>query len=150
MSGPRERIAEALYRQANPRTAVRWDDPDWRDHWLAMADAVLTASNWTCGVCGHVCRHRYPRGPERRDAKAELLRRSKLIRRKQSRTLEGATNFGKQWTGAELEIASRSELSHREVAAMLGRTFYAVRTMRRRLRSEPIKVLTAGAARKEP
>jgi hypothetical protein len=39
-----------------------------------------------------------------------------------------------QWTEAELELASRDDLTPAEVAAMVGRTTWAVHSMRNRLR----------------
>lgn len=48
-----------------------------------------------------------------------------------------ARRRGYEWTGPELEIASRAELTSRQVAAMIGRTVYGVETVRRRLRVEP-------------
>lgn len=52
------------------------------------------------------------------------------------------------WTSAELEIASRADLSSREVARMLGRTMWAVSTMRNRLRTEPATQYRAGQCSK--
>lgn len=45
-------------------------------------------------------------------------------------TRDTARNHGKEWTGPELELAARLELSASEVARMLGRTINAVRTVR--------------------
>jgi len=66
--------------------------------------------------------------------------------RTNSRTAETATNLGKQWTGPELEIAARSDLTAQEVALMLGRTLYAVKHARRKLK-EPKWAEVAGLSR---
>lgn len=54
-----------------------------------------------------------------------------------------AGNNGKQWTGPELEVAARADLSAAQVAVMLGRTLYAVKHIRQRLRSDPQTVWLA-------
>lgn len=63
------------------------------------------------------------------------------------RLLESARRHNAQWTGPELELALRSDLSARQVAEMIGRTLWAVSTMRRRLRKEPMLDHIAGASR---
>ena len=52
-------------------------------------------------------------------------------------TLPGATRKGQQWTTAELELLSRKELSSREIATRLQRSYTGVKTMRSRLNKEP-------------
>jgi hypothetical protein len=49
---------------------------------------------------------------------------------------ETAERHGLEWTGVELEIASRPDLTARQVAAVLHRTLSAVRNMRQRLASD--------------
>lgn len=65
----------------------------------------------------------------------------------QAKTLEGAGNRYKEWTGPELEIASRRELSAKQVALMLGRTVAAVKNIRRKLTYDPRKINAAGVSR---
>jgi hypothetical protein len=65
----------------------------------------------------------------------------------QAQTLEGATRHGQQWTGPELEVAGRSDLTTREVALMLGRTFAAVSNVRKKLKGDPKTIMTAGIPR---
>jgi hypothetical protein len=60
----------------------------------------------------------------------------------QTETRRHASRHGQEWTGAELEVAQRPDLSTRTVAVMLGRTFYAVETQR--------KLLTAGHTKVKP
>lgn len=49
----------------------------------------------------------------------------------------GAKRHGYQWTGPEMELAARSDLTAQQAAAVLGRTVVAVNRMRARLGSEP-------------
>lgn len=58
-------------------------------------------------------------------------------RARNDRSRESARRHGLMWTGPELEVASREDLSAAQVAAMLGRTLRAVQTMRERMRKEP-------------
>lgn len=46
-----------------------------------------------------------------------------------------AVNHGKEWTGPELELLVRDDLTARQVAAMLGRSPMAVGAMRRKVRT---------------
>jgi hypothetical protein len=62
----------------------------------------------------------------------------------QDASSDKATRHRAEWTGPELEIAARTDLSNREVAAMLGRTFFAVNAKRKQLRSEPRDQWLAG------
>jgi hypothetical protein len=49
---------------------------------------------------------------------------------------ETAERHRQEWTGVELEIASRPDLTARQVAEVLHRTLSAVRNMRQRLNSD--------------
>lgn len=72
----------------------------------------------------------------------------RLIERKRTndRSRDIATNHCKQWTGPELEIASRAELSNADVAVRTRRTIRAVETIRRRLKDDPRLYKMAGYA----
>lgn len=62
--------------------------------------------------------------------------RAQMKRRQAQRNAgltERAVNFRKQWSGPELELASREDLTIAEVAAKLGRTYDGVRKMRQKL-----------------
>lgn len=59
-------------------------------------------------------------------------------------SLDKATRHNQQWTGPEMEFAARLDLTDRQVAAVLGRTMWAVRTMRKRMRDEPSQQWLAG------
>lgn len=83
---------------------------------------------------------------ERRDRDPESAKEHtrQAVSKVQGKTLEGATNHGRKWTGPELEIALREDLSVAEAAALLGRTFYAVSTARHSARVDPRKIRLAG------
>lgn len=66
------------------------------------------------------------------------------IKAVQESTLDGAARRGFQWTGPELEVAAREDLTSREVASMLGRTLYGVTQIRRKLGRDPRKARLAG------
>lgn len=55
----------------------------------------------------------------------------------QQASLQGAVRHYYQWTGAELEVAARRELTAGRVAEITGRTIAAVRSKRKQLYKEP-------------
>ena len=57
--------------------------------------------------------------------------------KRNSSLLEAAENHRKMWTGPELELASRDDLTIGEVAAVLHRSYDAVRHMKRKLNGYP-------------
>lgn len=66
----------------------------------------------------------------------------------QKESLEHAPRRGLPWTGPELEIADRRDLTAAEIAAMTGRTLHAVHFVRAKLRAGiPREVLLAGVRR---
>lgn len=86
---------------------------------------------------------------ERNPEKRKMRRKNPEVTRRwlieqQRETSEGARNHKKEWTGPELEIAARDDLSTREAAEKLGRTFRSVQTMRRKLKLDPRKARLAG------
>ena len=68
-------------------------------------------------------------------------------RRHGERTRAKATRNGQQWTGAELEIATRDDLTAVEAAEMLGRTYQAVMNVRHLCKSDPKYIHLLGASR---
>lgn len=75
----------------------------------------------------------------------KLRRRTDRLRKRMNDALnDAAVNHGKQWTGPELEILCREDLTHRQAAEALGRTLYAVRHQRQLLRVDPRKINLAG------
>ena len=67
-------------------------------------------------------------------------------KRRNGSTRERAVRNGQQWTGPELEIALRSDLSAAEAALMLGRTMQAVKNVRFKCRHEPRFTRLAGVS----
>lgn len=74
-------------------------------------------------------RERYLSGAD--DKRLEERKRSNDLSR------DVARNHAKQWTGPQLEIAARLDLTDADVAAMTGRTVRAVETIRGRLKDDP-------------
>lgn len=62
----------------------------------------------------------------------------------QNATMSRAGRRTLPWTGPELEIAAREDLTAAQVAQMTGRTLYGVNVMRRKLRKDPRKIDLAG------
>jgi len=83
-----------------------------------------TAADCPCDKC---------RAVSRRRAKA-----------KNDASIPGATKRGQQWTGTELEIALRPDLTVADAAKHLGRTLYAVGKVRSRAKREPKVAWLAG------
>jgi hypothetical protein len=83
-----------------------------------------------------------------RDANPELVRARarRKYQRSHARQLERATRYRYPWTGPELELAARPDLSHAQVAEMIGRTGAAVKHMRRKLQYDPKIINLAGVA----
>jgi hypothetical protein len=76
---------------------------------------------------------------------AEIDERSHAYRDAcQAETLEQARRRGYRWTGPELELAARRDLTTKQVALMLGRTSGAVYRMRSLLRDDPETIALAG------
>lgn len=67
--------------------------------------------------------------------------------RTQGSTLPSAHRRGQPWTGPELELAARPDLSAVQVAEMIGRTYHAVANTRRRLLVDPRAIQVAGLPR---
>lgn len=91
------------------------------------------------------CHAEAVRGSEKWRKRYSSIQR--LDRQRQASTIAGASRRGQQWTGPELEIALREDLTSVVAAKMLGRTKYAVETMRRRHRREPMIQRVAGIPR---
>lgn len=70
--------------------------------------------------------------PDEYSAKTAEATRNYVARNVRSR--ETADRHNSQWTGTEMELVSREDLTTAELADMLGRTLVAVRTMRLRLK----------------
>ncbi len=83
---------------------------------------------------------------ERHRERVNAVQRAKAQAR-QARSLETARRYGYEWTGPELELAARKDLTATQVAAMIGRTVAAVMTARRRLKDDPKFINLAGLSR---
>jgi hypothetical protein len=100
---------------------------------------------WKCRCDACLAAKRAYYAPRYGDTERKRSRR--WSRDQNDATREVATNSGKQWTGPELEIAARPDLTSREVALALGRTLAAVSTMRQKLRYDPKIQNLAGVSR---
>lgn len=104
-----------------------------------------------CETCAESFRVYRAANPEKRyhvrhpEEAADANRRN--VTKWQAETLEGATRYGMEWTGPELEIAARSDLTAREAALMIGRTYASVKTMRKKLAADPKTIQLAGIPR---
>lgn len=67
--------------------------------------------------------------------------------RAQQDTLPTAHHHGYQWTGPELEVALRNDLTTREKAKILGRSYAATNTARQKALHDPKWVRVAGVGR---
>lgn len=81
--------------------------------------------------------------------KANWQPKAAHARKVQAESLDAATNHYKEWTGPEMEILTRSDLTRREKAAMLGRTYDAVTNMLAKLDVDPRKQRLAGQPKPE-
>lgn len=70
-----------------------------------------------------------------------------LAKRRNDATREVAHHHNHLWTGAELEVAARADLTAKQVAVMLGRTVSAVHTKRRLMENDPKTIRFAGVQR---
>lgn len=68
----------------------------------------------------------------------------RYVTKVQKEANDRARNHRKEWTGPELELVADSSRSTRDLAKALGRTFYSVQYMRRRVRIDPRKARMAG------
>jgi hypothetical protein len=103
-----------------------------------------------------VCREAYSAYVAKRWARMSQAQRHALYLKNKDRlqawsiqsyeqSLADAHRHGYEWTGPELELLSRSDLSARQLAAILGRTTYAVQFQRQKLRrEEPRSIKLAG------
>lgn len=67
---------------------------------------------------------------------------------KNSASLDQAHHHRQQWTGAEMEfLALHPEMTAKDLASQLGRSVFAVRSMRKRVRFDPRKEALAGLTR---
>lgn len=99
-----------------------------------LVQLVLHNAHDLAEVVHQLERHAFT--PERRRARRRREDQARRDRRYKE-TLEQAHRHRYQWTGPELELADRKDLSAMQVAQMTGRTIKAVKAMRSKLRVEP-------------
>lgn len=92
------------------------------------------------------CSRRKARDKDKQRLGAGQSRTKVRRQRRQEETVNGARNHRKEWTGPELEVAARAELTTREVATILGRTFHAVAHKRSSMNDPKVAAL-AGLSR---
>jgi hypothetical protein len=123
---------------------------------------------YTCGKCGdlvsptsirrdeprvmraHACDREYVRERRRTNAtvrEVERQRSREYYARVQRATQVRAHRSGEIWTGPDLEIATRGDLSAGEAAKMLGRTLAGVMWARKATEIDPRKTSLAGVMR---
>lgn len=120
--------ADYAHDHANHEVGVRWAAPRVQGRTHGLRSTYLEGCR--CDDCTSAAR------PKRR--------RQHHDRQRQTADAPGR---GKHWTGAELEIAARADLTTLEVARMLGRTFSGVKGMRAKLLRDPRKHDSAGVDR---
>lgn len=82
---------------------------------------------------------------DRRASDPEVnVRTMAWMKSENDRSREKADRNGFVWTGPELEMAARDDLTAKEVAAALGRTIAAVHGARKKLRHDPKTINHAG------
>lgn len=69
------------------------------------------------------------------------------VRRRANLKTQGGRAHGNQWTGPEMEIASRHDLTLTQIAKILGRTMCAVQGIRYRMKHDPKTTQVVGLAR---
>lgn len=101
-----------------------------------------------CDICVDAFRTWRAENPDKQWHVQHPEEANKAQRRKlanwQAETLEKAKRHSMQWTGPELELASRNDLTVREIALMLGRSYASVHNMRKKLKSDPKTIMVAG------
>lgn len=114
----------------------------------ACRDAHKEAQRSRTGTAGHGSARRASEGCQCAPCTSRRRRRHDATRRRNEASREGAGKSGQVWTGPELEIvATRTDLSTRDLAAMLGRTIASVSTKRSLVQHDPKWAHVAGASR---
>lgn len=101
-----------------------------------------------CDVCTDAAQA--DRDVYRRSHRRVIARNAgRVYRRRVDEAAATAHRKGQEWTGPELEIAARTDLTAKQAAAMLGRTYPAVVYKRRQLRTKPREINLAGLPAKQ-
>lgn len=108
---------------------------------LISDDRHGSADNYVAGCRCDMCRSWMSAKSLRYARKTGWKAQRDAARKSQAESLDRAANYGKEWTGPELETLARDDLTNRAAAALLRRTIYAVRTKRRLIRDEDPRVM---------
>lgn len=73
---------------------------------------------------------------KRRNPATTIARQARYKTRTNEKSREAASRRGEPWTETDLEVAARDDLTSEQVAAELGRTFFAAENMRQAARSQ--------------
>jgi hypothetical protein len=110
-------------------------------NWGCRCEVCTKAHTKLCAPAGERWRKRDPeavlelkrRWRERNPETVLWVDRTAKARR-QAETLEKAGRHYYRWTGDELELADRDDLTIKEIALMIGRSYAAVKNMRQKLK----------------
>ena len=67
------------------------------------------------------------------------VRMARYLRWRNAESLDGAVHYGEEWTGPQMEVAARDDITDKQAAQILGRTISAVHSARHALRVDPRK-----------
>jgi len=114
-----------------------WECLPWRAFPHGMANSYDMGCR--CGACteakGGTVEQWRSSAPEK--FRANMVEWERRRKRRNNASRDAARNWKKQWSVPELEIASRTDLSAADAAALLGRTIAAVYAARRLMRQDP-------------
>ncbi|MFC5268445.1 hypothetical protein ACFPJ1_40605 [Kribbella qitaiheensis] len=130
-----------------------------------MGDRLGTTCECTCGLAGCAGNVRDKQGRPIQHGtantygfhgcrcgdctEAHYAKDSQMRARNNSATREVAGKHREEWTSADLEIATRPDLTAREAALKLGRTMHAVKNIRKKAKADPkLKARVAAKGRK--
>jgi hypothetical protein len=117
-----------------------------RDYWENRDQRRASSRRWKAEHHDEMLEHAREADRRRYQENREQMVTENLRRRAkvQNETADRAGNRGKQWTGPELEIACRDDLTLKQAALMLGRTLRGVEAARHACRVDPRKITLAG------
>lgn len=117
------------------------------DHLIRKESGAMPGcSNCSVAYATKYTKERSARDPEF-SARVKAMQnagRRRAHRKAQAESLEAASRQGFEWTGVELETLTRDDLTTREMARLLRRTYGATAMQRQRIRTDPRKARMAG------
>ena len=85
-----------------------------------------------------LCRHRRDKELIKQDERLRVAANKRSTRsRQRANTAMPQPRGGYQWTGPEMEIIERDDLTARQAGLMIGRSIFAVQRRREAIRNEP-------------